>query len=315
MQNPLINGGVSNFIALPDFGSLMLEVAIRLDAAWEFPGEPAQPIFAIGVSTAGTEPAFDPDGPGITITNDGYIIGMDNNHTDPENKVYTGAAMPSGGYTILRFEWSLAAVKMYRDGEEFTLPTPLDGMGDIVSGAWATFAFQAGGGGLTVCYLDYVDIQGTAQGLTPPFWTAFLGSHEVGAIATAPPPNPGGGEPTVFTEVAVPYSEAVPPGTNFRWYKVTVETASTLRFTTLNSSNASADPYLALYSSAGAVLISNEDWDLGSQILLAQFDYAVTPGIYWLAIATYEGFSSSNWGLVSGGALDTGLLLDISEVP
>ncbi|MDR6453891.1 hypothetical protein [Variovorax paradoxus] len=314
MQNPLINGGLSNFIALPIFGSVGIEVAIRLDAAWQFPGEPAKPIFAIGVSTVGTDPAFDRDGPGITITNDGYIVGMDNNHTDAENKVDTGAPMSSVDFTILRFEWSLTEVKMFRDGVEFFLPTPLDGMGDLVSGAWATFAFQAGGGGLPVCFLEYIDIDGTTQNLTPPFWTAFLGTHEVGEASDGPP-DPVGGEPTAFTEITLPYSAAVPTGTNFLWYKVIVDTASTQRFTTLNSPNASADPYLALYNSTGAVLASNEDIDPDNANYLAQFDFAVTPGIYWLAIATFEGGSSGNWGLVSGGTLNTGLQLDISEAP
>ncbi|CAN7451864.1 hypothetical protein LJR099_003031 [Variovorax paradoxus] len=314
MRNPLINGGVSNFIALPIFGSVGIEVAIRLDPGFEFLGESSTPIFAIGVSTVGTDPAFEPEGPGITITNDGYIVGMDNNHTDSENKVGTGSPMSSVDSTILRFEWSLTEVKLFRDGVEFFLPTPLDGMGDLISGAWATFAFQAGGGGLPVCFLDYADIDGTTQNLTPPFWTAFLGTHEVGE-ASATPPDPGGGEPTVFTEISLPYSEAVPTGTNFLWYKLTVDTASTQRFSTLNSPNASADPYLALYSSTGAVLASNEDFDPDNANYLAQFDYAVTPGIYWLAIATYEGGSSNNWGLTSGGVLNAGLLLEISEAP
>lgn len=107
----------------------------------------------------------------------------------------------------------------------------------------------------------------------------------------------------------------MPTGTNFLWYKLTVDTASTQRFSTLNSPNASADPYLALYSSTGAVLASNEDFDPDNANYLAQFDYAVTPGIYWLAIATYEGGSSNNWGLTSGGVLNAGLLLEISEAP
>ncbi|WP_027729832.1 hypothetical protein ABL850_15550 [Variovorax paradoxus] len=297
-------------LPLPTLSEVVVEASVYIAPEWTVGEWVASPFFAITFSVAGDTNA----GPGITVWNSGRIDGDDNSG----NNVVGAPEMVGGTEYVVRVEWRPTGLIVKINGVEYSLPEPLINEGFLEAGPQADIAVNiyshSPGGGQVALSLDYVDISGLSESASPPFWTGFLGTREVGA-SSGGSPDPGGGEPTVFTEVALPYSEPVPTGTNFRWYKVIVETASTQRFSTLNSPNAEADPYLALYSSTGEVLASNEDIDPDNANYLAQFDYAVTPGIYWLAIATYEGGSSSNWGLLSGGPLDTGLLLEIGEAP
>lgn len=295
-------------LPLPTLSEVAVEASVYIAPEWTVGAWTAAPFFAITFSVAGDSDA----GPGITVWNSGRIDGDDSGSNFNEGAF----EMTDGVPYVVRVEWKPTGLVVKINDVEFSLPEPLLNEDFLEGGPQADIAVNfyshSPGGGQRALSLDYVDIAGLSELPSLPFWTGFLGTREVGSKVSELPPE--GGEPTVFTEIGLPYSAAVPTGTKFHWYKVTVDTASTQRFSTLNSPNTGADPYLALYSSTGAVLISNEDWDLGSQNFLAQFDYAVTPGIYWLAIAKYEGGSSGNWGLTSGGALDTGLQLDISEV-
>lgn len=184
MRTPISGGGHAAYYALPDFTSITIEVAIR-DS---FASGGTSPLFAFGIATAGTA-SLDVEGPGLTLTENGRLIGMDDFVTSSSNFVETGSAVPDTGFTVIKLEWTTTAFRIWRDGVEYTLPTPLAGTGALKSGAWAQFSFPATGGGGRAGYVDYIDIQGV--GLTPevPFWTAFRGSHEINAAAPdgAPP--------------------------------------------------------------------------------------------------------------------------------
>lgn len=312
MRNPLISGGYPANYALPDFISVTLEVAIRKST----PAEGDNEVFAFGLATAGTEPGIDPDGPGLTITEDGFLIGMDDLVTSSTNRVDTGEPLPDTGWTILKIEWTPAAFRFWRNGVEYTLPTPLAGTGGVLqSGVYAQFCFQVDGAGGRLGYVDYVDIQGAGPAGEVPFWTAFRGSREINAVAPpAPPPLHGEGLPTVFDGIAVPFSGAVATGAAFRWYKLTVDTHSFYRVSTLASPNTTGDTFLAMYDGGGVLGPTNEDFDEGATNYLSQIDVELSPGEWWIAVAWYEGVAADNWSITSGQVIEAGIQLDVTDM-
>lgn len=296
----------SAMLQLPKLSEVAVEAAIQIDPLWTSDEWIASPFFAVEFS----------GGPGVTVWNSGRIDGDDNGN---DNNVAGGGAMAPAENYIVRVEWTASGIVTKINGATLSLPLPLFNEDYLASGAQegieVTISAYSPGGGQNSLSLDYVDISGKSESSSPPFWTGFLGSREVGA-AVVTPPEPGGGEPTVFTEIGVPYDGAVEVGPLYRWYKLTVADAATLRFSTLTSTNNAADSFLALYSATGDVLAFNEDWDDSTGNYLSQFDHAVSPGIYWLGITTYEGTATNGWELSSTGlSLDSGLILTVSEVP
>ncbi|MES2251547.1 MAG: hypothetical protein V4645_30055 [Pseudomonadota bacterium] len=309
MRNALLSGGYPANYVLPDFISVTIEVAIRKHT----PPVGTNEVFAFGFATEGTDPNIDVAGPGLTISTDGDLIGMDDITTSDSNRVATGIPLSDTVWTVLKIEWTPTQFRFWRDGVEYTLPTSLVGTGGVLkTGVYAQFCFQIDGGGGRLGYVDYIDIQGVGFAPEVPFWTAFRGAHEINAAAPpAPPPLHGEGLPTAYDNIVVPYSGAVATGAAFRWYKLTISASSWYRVSTMASPNTGGDTFIAIYGSDGVFGDSNEDFDTS---FLSQMDVELDPGVYWIAVAWYEGLAGDNWSITSGQEIEAGIQLDVTDI-
>jgi len=291
----------SSFIALPSFSSCTLEFSIRRDSG--VPMGPSDPAFAIGFATAGTGSS---EGPGITICADGTVIGNDNS----SNSISSGGPIALNvGFTTFRIEWSSDGMALFRDDEELdTLPTPIAGISGSVANAFAQFSFRSGTDEGIVGFIDYIDINGVkGSGTAPAFWTAFLGTHEVGGTAPPDPdPDPDPQAPDATT-VAVPYHATITDTPNIQWFKFTIAPGDG-GFHTIDTVN-SADPmdndtYLALFSETGTLLAQNEDVDEVNEDYRSQILFDLAAGTYYVALSIFAGSAADGWDVTTTGGDD-----------
>lgn len=162
--------GRINRINLPAFRSIVLEVAIKVDPAWTSDVDSPRAFFALGIDGGDLG-----NGHAITIWNSGRIDG-DNKKTN--NNPDGGGAIPADSWTVYRIEWDAGAFTIKRNGVAWALPEPHPPLpGAMINDASACFSFWIGGGGTTIGYLDYFDVQGSGDG-DPLFWTNLLGTRE-----------------------------------------------------------------------------------------------------------------------------------------
>ncbi len=284
----------SAFIPLPSIESCTLEISLRRDN--DVVLDPDEPVFAFGFATAGTGSST---GPGITICGNGKVIGNDS----PSNSISTGGPIAfDSGYSVFRMEWTSDGMALFRDGEELdALPTPIAGISGSVAGVFAQFAFRSGTDEGIVGYVDYIDIQGVkGEAAAPLFWTALLGTHEVGGEAP-PGPDPDPEAPDATT-IALPYSATVPEAANIQWFEFTITSGGFYTIDTLGSeSPINNDTFLALFTDDGTLLASNEDADEVNEDYRSQILFDMAAGTYYVALSVYQGHAADGWDVATTG--------------
>jgi hypothetical protein len=137
-----------------------------------------------------------------------------------------------------------------------------------------------------------------------PFWTAFLGAHEVvgGAAPITPPES---------TLIDVPYTETISVSGEFvRWFSFVIGVSDLYSMDTLQTVDQETDTSLAVFDSDGTLITTNEDYDEGANIFVSQIVAGLNPGTYYLALAMYPAAANAANGFVMPDG-DTPLASDI----